>query len=143
VLDDMRVVQCLNGRRCALCGSLMGRHIHFIGGPACVANRLFHDPPMHRDCAVFALSTCPHMATPKGKYGKAPLPAGAIAVSDLARAVKSDWFALLHTDFYSWERNPEDHMIYVEASAWIDVQRWYNGAPASPVLSDPLVRIRP
>lgn len=61
VLDDQRVARCLRYRLCGLCGQQLGKHIFFVGGPLCVDNGLFHDPPMHRECAEFALRACAHL----------------------------------------------------------------------------------
>src|SRR5215203_4621477 len=71
-MDDALVRRCLDHRLCGLCGEPMGGHIFFIGGPLSTASGYFYDPPMHRDCATFALRTCPHLARAKGRYGPIP-----------------------------------------------------------------------
>lgn len=63
VLDGARVLICLQQKRCAICGGLLQREKVFIGGPACVENRLFADPAMHEACARYASLVCPYLAT--------------------------------------------------------------------------------
>jgi hypothetical protein len=41
ILDDEKTARCLRLRLCGLCGQQMGRHLFFVGGPACVDNGYF------------------------------------------------------------------------------------------------------
>jgi hypothetical protein len=51
---------------------------------------------MHKDCAVFALRTCPHLARAKGRYNlAAAMPSDALIVQGQMPAVKSEWFSLM------------------------------------------------
>jgi hypothetical protein len=131
VLDVMKVRQCVSQRRCGMCGEIMGRHIFFIGGPLCVANGVFNDPPMHRECAVFALAACAHLNRTKGKYNTAaPLPTDAVTmVATLCSDEKAEHFALMHSTGYQVGRG-SDGMIYIRANLpWLDVELWRDGAP--------------
>lgn len=132
VLDGDKVGHCLRFRLCGLCGEQMGRHMFFIGGPLCVANGLFHDPPMHRECAEFALRACVHLASSKGRYSTAPYPSGPglkVVEGAMISDEKVEWFALMHTTQCSQTRMPGG-VIYIQAKLpWIDVQRWRDGAP--------------
>lgn len=131
ILDVRRVLQCLTQRRCGLCGDLMGRHIFFVGGPLCITNGVFNDPPMHKECAQFALTVCAHLNRSKGRYNAAtPLPERvAIAVAQLSSDQKADHFALLHTTGYRVGHG-SDGMTYIRANLpWLDVELWRDGAP--------------
>lgn len=133
VLDDIKVQHCLRARLCGLCGEQMGRHIFFVGGPLCVENGLFHDVPMHKECAEFALRACAHLNRSKGKYNStAPLPDEPglrIAKGNMGTDDKAEYFALMHTTGYEAKRGP-DGMIYIRAALpWLDVQRWRDGEP--------------
>lgn len=44
---------------CWVCGSRLGRHRVFVGGPLSVANRSFSDWCSHEACALFAARACP------------------------------------------------------------------------------------
>jgi hypothetical protein len=115
-----------------LCGQLLGKHLFFIGGPLCVVNRLFLDPPMHKECAIFALQVCPHLASHKGRFSTRALPEGdfAVTVSELASDEKCEWFALMHTGSYDFGRtSPTDPKLMIRAGEWFDVEKWRDGAP--------------
>lgn len=64
VNDAKLVRRCLFHNRCGLCGQKMGDVIYFVGGPAAAfhENGAFIDPPMHRECAEYALQVCPFIA---------------------------------------------------------------------------------
>jgi hypothetical protein len=132
VLDDVKVRHCLRARLCGLCGGQMGRHIFFVGGPLCVENGLFHDVPMHKECAEFALRACAHLNRSKGKYSAAPRPSEPglrVVEGAMATDEKAEWFALMHTTGYTTMRG-SDGMVYIRADLpWRDVQKWRDGAP--------------
>lgn len=131
ILDTMKVRDCVSHRRCGMCGEVMGRHIFFVGGPICVANGIFNDPPMHRDCAVFALRACAHLNRAKGRYNtSAPMPADAkITVAKHTSDQKADHFALMHAHGYSLLRG-RDGALYIRADLpWASVELWRDGRP--------------
>lgn len=70
VIDPQKWADALSAKRCGICGGFLGAHIAFVGGPLSIENRLFTDLPMHRDCAIYALKTCPFLAAPKFSYAK-------------------------------------------------------------------------
>jgi hypothetical protein len=131
-VDDAKLMHCLQARLCGMCGQPLGRHLYFIGGDLCVVNRLFLDPPMHKDCAVYALQACPHLANHKGRFNTSAYPTGPFTVveSAIASDVKCDWFALMHTGSYTYGRtsvtNPN---LVIRAGEWFDVEKWRDGAP--------------
>jgi len=45
----------------------------FSGGPLSKTNRLFTEPPMHRQCVEFASQTCPFVSGKKLDYGDRPM----------------------------------------------------------------------
>lgn len=52
--------------KCALCGNKLYRFKWFVGGPksAFAKDGAYFDPPMHKECAVYALQVCPWLAAP-------------------------------------------------------------------------------
>lgn len=54
--------ECGRLRLCGLCGLDIGYWVAFVGGPQSVRTRSFGDPPMCVDCAVDAITLCPHIA---------------------------------------------------------------------------------
>jgi hypothetical protein len=134
ILDQERVGRCLRLRLCGLCGHKMGGHLFFIGGPACVRHGQFYDPAMCRDCALFALKTCPHLARSKGRYSDpaaVPVAPGyKFAARDMAPD-KADSFALMETNQYSAEFQRGGYLIRARLP-WAAVV-WYRDAlPVTP-----------
>jgi hypothetical protein len=130
VMDDARVRDCLTRHCCGLCGQPMGRHVFFIGGHLCVQNGYFYDPPMHRECAEYALRVCPHLARVKGRYGPIPEIAGArMVVGAMEATTKVETFALMHTSTFTWGRDRAGMVLIKAALPWLDVSWWRNGEP--------------
>lgn len=64
VVDARKIVPAVKHRLCWLCGQQIGRMMCFVVGPMCVVNRVSSEPPMHRDCAEYALRACPFLTQP-------------------------------------------------------------------------------
>ncbi len=68
ITDTDKVAWCLKHRNCGLCGYRMSQAVAFVGGEVSMESRNFTDPPMHRDCARYAVAHCPYLG---GKIGYA------------------------------------------------------------------------
>lgn len=57
---------CLSDDLCSVCGGKLHRGRWFVGGAlsAFHADGAFIDPPMHSECAHYALLVCPYLAAP-------------------------------------------------------------------------------
>src|SRR5262245_25896905 len=66
VSDEAKRQWVIRNDRCALCGDKLLRGRWLIGGPLSAFHErgTFTDPPMHDDCAHYALLVCPYLATP-------------------------------------------------------------------------------
>jgi hypothetical protein len=64
VVDARKLQPAIRQRLCWLCGHQLGRMMCFVVGPMCVVNRVSSEPPMHRDCAEYALRACPFLTQP-------------------------------------------------------------------------------
>jgi len=126
IMSTSRVLECVNQRRCGLCGQPMSRIVYFIGGPESERTRSFLDPAMHHDCAVYALKTCPHLAMAKSHYSRAALPAGT-RTAESASAEKMDRFGLFKTTGY--HARQADGEIAIKAEPWLEVTWWKEGKP--------------
>jgi len=72
VTDLTRLQKITAHYQCGLCGHQMGRYLAFIGGPLSHLNRMFTDPPMHAECALYALQVCPYLAMPNMHHARNP-----------------------------------------------------------------------
>lgn len=61
VNSEERRLRCLKEDLCPICGLRLFRGRWLVGGPGSglVAEGLFQDPPMHSECAHYALQVCP------------------------------------------------------------------------------------
>lgn len=59
-------VKCLMDDLCSICGKSLLRGRWFVGGPASAFHPqgAYNDPPMHDECAHYALQVCPWLAAP-------------------------------------------------------------------------------
>lgn len=64
VVDGSKLWPAMNDRRCWICGQRLGANLAFALGPMCVITRATGEPPSHRDCAEFAVKTCPFLTIP-------------------------------------------------------------------------------
>jgi hypothetical protein len=62
--DELTRQKILNNHLCGICGKKLERARWLIGGPlsAFTENGAFIDPPMHAECARYALQVCPYLA---------------------------------------------------------------------------------
>lgn len=64
VNDSELMLRCATMRLCGICGSALEQVVWFIGGVrnAFHRNGGYNDPPMHDECAHYALQVCPFLA---------------------------------------------------------------------------------
>jgi hypothetical protein len=63
--DTLKVLNATREKLCGICGKPLDRAKWFVGGPqsAFHPHGAYIDPPMHHDCAAYALQVCPWLAT--------------------------------------------------------------------------------
>ena len=73
-IDGRKIVECIRDYKCGMCGRRFFEDetniVAFIGGPLSIENQNFLDPPMHVQCAEYAMQVCPHIAIPTSRYAK-------------------------------------------------------------------------
>lgn len=69
-IDAQKIIACIQQDLCGMCGLSNETEVAFIGGPLSVENGNFLDPPMHVDCARYAIKACPHIAIDTARYSK-------------------------------------------------------------------------
>lgn len=67
VNNDTMTARCRDEDRCSICGTKLFRARWFVGGPGSAFHEhgAYIDPPMHYECATYALQVCPHLAAPR------------------------------------------------------------------------------
>ena len=66
VHDHVKRRDILKADRCAICGKGLEGERWFVGGAKSAFSILgaYYDPPMHHECAQYALKVCPYLAAP-------------------------------------------------------------------------------
>jgi len=84
--DDAKRLQAIRQELCSICGTKLFRGRWFVGGAlsAFHPDGAFIDPPMHSECAHYALQVCPYLAAPRysAEIGIAKAKAHASALKD-------------------------------------------------------------
>jgi hypothetical protein len=65
--DHAKVRSCVNRKLCSICGKRHDALMWFVGGSRCFLHEhgAFIDPPLHLECAEYALRVCPFLAAPR------------------------------------------------------------------------------
>lgn len=65
--DANRTDAVIRADRCPICNQTLFRGRWFVGGPASAfhPDGAYLDPPMHYECAEYALRVCPYLAAPR------------------------------------------------------------------------------
>lgn len=129
--DPRKWMLVVGSRACGLCGVVMKEDIWFIGGPKCMKFRMFYDPPMHEECARYALVVCPYLAMPKYLGAKTHLVPEQYRVPIVSSdKEKPDRFGLVTTKGYKPVMFQGDTLIL--ADEWTrPIEWWKDGAPLS------------
>ena len=66
ISDQNELKRLLKFDLCAMCGAKLKASRWFVGGPksAFYVQGAYFDPPMHDECAHYALQVCPYLAAP-------------------------------------------------------------------------------
>ena len=123
----MRAAALHKTHSCGICGEkLLRSEKWFVGGSGDVLGlrRGFSDPPMHEECATFALRTCPYLSAP-------------VYVKQIERP---DVFTVIMTSSYKYgeklyrhkdpkpeDRKPGRYPVYYARKPWLRVTWWRAG----------------
>ncbi len=82
LLDEEKFILAVRLKACSVCGTSLGRFKSFVGGPMNVLQMLSGEPPMHHECAFFAVRACPFLLLPLSKRRKTNLPGDIDIIGD-------------------------------------------------------------
>lgn len=132
-----RVMIAGRKKLCGLCGEKLRGDIALVGGPICFLSPMgaFSDPPMHAECARYAIRVCPYLAAPS--YGRriddktlqpGATPGGVMIKTDIAVAEdRPVAFMLGTTDSYEMIFRPDGAPLFRCAGRWTDLEVWQAG----------------
>lgn len=136
--DDRLVQRCRRRSLCAICGKPHDRDgMWFVGGSRCFLHEhgAFVDPPVHLECAEYALRVCPFLAARKytgridaAKLAPGSLPPGtALAAWDHMPPDLPERFGLGRTLGYEISRTTGLYLV----DDWRYVEFWQAGQPVN------------
>jgi hypothetical protein len=149
-INDVRKTnQCHTKRLCSICGKRMPSTVWFVGGSRCFlhADGAFLDPPMHLECATYALIVCPFLAASKYSRRIDDAKLDPKNTPDNLKLVRTDFmmprlperFGLGMTTEYHYERiSPRPGEFIFTVRQWGYVEWWRAGSPVeAPESSEP------
>lgn len=74
VVEEGKLKQAVNEKRCFICGEPLGKYVAYVVGPMCTVNRVSAEPANHRECAEFSAKVCPFLTKPEMVRREADLP---------------------------------------------------------------------
>lgn len=60
-VDEHKRLRVAANQLCAMCAEALGRFRFFVGGPQAALHLSYFEPPVHLDCLLFGLQTCPYI----------------------------------------------------------------------------------
>lgn len=137
VNDSAQTLRVVRDGRCGLCGQLLKGNTWFVAGPvaALTGHGVYLDPPMHKDCAVYALKVCPYLAAPRyASDGAAAIKAAermGLAVQplqpDAHLADRPEVFVLSKARSYTFDVTRRFGLKIEPRRPWLAVEFWRQG----------------
>lgn len=86
IANDRKMRGAIVFRCCWICGSSLrnqtlgpaATQYAYVIGPMCAVNRVSSEPPMHRECAIYAVRACPFLTMPGMRRRSTGLPVAVI-----------------------------------------------------------------
>lgn len=130
MMDAHKLSRAVKDRLCWICGEPLGRYLAFTIGPMCGINRNNAEPPMHKECALFSVKTCPFLTNPDQRrnprkvHGPTCEPAGEMIKRNPGVAV------IWVTESYDVYRDNQKGGILFRLGDPLEVSFWCEGRAA-------------
>lgn len=132
--DHEKVLTCISKKLCSICGKRITGGFWFVGGSRCFLHEhgAFLDPPLHLECAEYALAVCPFLAARRYTDRLDDRLLGTNLPENMA-LVKADYmppnlperFGLGHADTFSSRRGEGQVVIF--PGTWNYLEFWRSG----------------
>lgn len=133
--DEAKRQALIAGDRCPICGGKLLRGRWFVGGPQSAFHSLgaYIDPPMHNECAHYALQVCPYIAAPNyaRRIDANTLPPGErrILIDNTTIPARPDYFvAVMTTGQINMKVSGTDFVQYIQPRRpYSRIEFWRHG----------------
>lgn len=85
VIDAAKLATAWTAERCWVCGEALGAWRGWIVGPMSAIEGATPEPPSHCECAAFALTACPHLASADARFSDVQAAPDQAAQSNISR----------------------------------------------------------
>lgn len=123
VVNPQAVFECATAHKCFVCGQKMKGMFTFVGGPKSMEHHHFTDGPTHKDCAEYALQTCPFLAIPTFAYNRAPI-LNAV-VNEIVTTERQEKIGQGLTAEFTMV-SQRGHVLF-QAGRWLQLKWWQEG----------------
>jgi len=135
--DLLKTLACGRQKLCGICGKKLDRDVWLIGGPGAAFHEhgAYLDPPMHYQCASYAVRVCPYIGsrysgrldTALTKHGRWD-PRQRIVTEDLMLPEQPPFFVLSRTLAAPMRQDgPTDVPRFHPRRPWLAVEFWRHG----------------
>jgi hypothetical protein len=133
VIDMEKWGRLVGLRGCGICGATMGARVWFVGGPLAFTNGVFTDLPMHEDCAVYALRTCPYLALPRYRFimSEVEVAGCTVHVNEAVSIRRPDRFGLGRATSYRLALMQDSGFPVLSVPQFASVEWWQHGKPTA------------
>jgi len=132
VVDHRRLADCVNYKRCWLCGNALGVHMAFVLGPMCTINKIISEPPSHKECAEYAMKACPFLSRPRMRRNEKDLPENRVEAAGEPQTRNPGTMALWMTRSYQpFRAHAGNDGVLFRVGPWEQVQWWREGRHAT------------
>lgn len=127
VIDQEKVLKCAKENLCSICGKPLELHRSFLGGPLSFRNHTYSDPPMHPECATYAVKVCPFLAAPKFSYSRSDPKLDQAEIVTLPEvSMKRPDFMVLGTCLSHTMLMHNGYHLF-QSGHWTDCEIWQHG----------------
>lgn len=140
VNDTEKTTACGRRKVCGICGRKLERDAWMIGGPGSAFHEqgMFLDPPMHYECAAYALKVCPYIGArytgrleeALSRQGKWPANLR-LVITESAIPEQPPFFALARASRVAWALGSDGAPVFRPHRPWIGVEFWRWGGQIS------------
>lgn len=125
--DPKRIAESIKNKRCSICGKPLNSDVWLLAGAKIAFSPIgaYVDPPMHKQCATYALKVCPYLAMPSfSKRSPNGVKGSEQAIIVSGRPIV---FALVKTFDFRLHVLPDKAIVILPFRPFLDIEFWKDG----------------
>jgi hypothetical protein len=138
--DDRKTEECIAKRLCSVCGKPLVDDMWMLGGPmsAFHLNGCYVDIPVHKECGVYSLKTCPYMAytqyivKPENFEKLQDKVGDLMLINPTMDYNRLQYFVFVRVSDYKVVRRPSFERFIYPNKPYLEVEFWKDGIHITP-----------